>query len=303
VVRTIGYINICQYGDAYRTLSVLEKDYRPWNESVLAYLSRVQRTPEDHYQLMKTYLRGKSSESVEGLPPQVLREVARRKDFLNQQEALNNREDEIQRYPAVDEEIRNQKGKLKARMDLAKNRLAQLRVNLEKAKTDKTLIRYIDQWKGETRLESDVISGYKYLLALYEDGRMGVERLRIQADHHIDTEKEQLRTQAGKLVIAHFKSVESDLAKILDNNEFLRYEVFAGSGENIRYQVAGGNVGKKGGRVPASARPEKSLHWDFDGEYWQDEIGNYRSSLKDNCPTKGPAGPTKNGQARLGGGE
>ncbi len=304
VVRTIGYINICQYGDAYRTLSVLEKDYRPWSDSVLGYLSRVQRTPEDHYQLIKQYLRGKSSDSVEGIAPQVLREVARRKDFLNEQEALNNREDEIQRYPSVDEQIRNERNKLKSRMDLAKNRQAQIRVNLEKAKLDKTLTRYIDQWKGEGRLEADIISGYKYMIQLYDDGHAGLERLRIQADHHIDLEKEQLRAQAGKMVIAHFKSVEAELSKILDNNEFLRYEVFAGSGENIRYQVAGGQVGAKaGGRVPASARPEKSLHWDFDGEYWQDEIGNYRSSLRDNCPSKGPGGSTKNGQARLGGGE
>ena len=76
--------------------------------------------------------------------------------------------------------------------------------------------------------------------------------------------------------------LKTDLARILENNELLRYEVFAGSGENIRYQVAGGETSR---RIPASVLPKsKALHWDFDGEYWEDEIGHYRSTLKNNCP-------------------
>ena len=73
-----------------------------------------------------------------------------------------------------------------------------------------------------------------------------------------------------------------EIAQVLENNEFLRYEVFAGSGENIRFQVTGGTVNQ--GRVAASVAPPKSLKWDFEGEYWEDEIGSYRSTLKNNCP-------------------
>ena len=81
------------------------------------------------------------------------------------------------------------------------------------------------------------------------------------------------------------KKVEQKLASVLDNNELLRYEVFAGSGENIRYQAAGGETGSEK-RVARTVKPEsKALQWQFDGEYWEDEIGHYRSSLRDNCPT------------------
>src|SRR5690606_38382664 len=38
VVRTIGYLNICQYGDAYKTLTWMEKDYRDWYSRTDNYL-------------------------------------------------------------------------------------------------------------------------------------------------------------------------------------------------------------------------------------------------------------------------
>jgi hypothetical protein len=77
----------------------------------------------------------------------------------------------------------------------------------------------------------------------------------------------------------------------------LRYEIFSASGENIRFQVAGG---KKENRIPANVIPKsKSLHWNFDGEYWEDEIGHYRSSLTNNCPIS--IHGQKQQQANLGG--
>src|SRR6185369_17598870 len=72
-------------------------------------------------------------------------------------------------------------------------------------------------------------------------------------------------------------------SRVLENNEFLRYEVFSGSGENIRYQVSGGQVSGTN-RIPAHIKPTKMMNWNFDGEFWEDEIGSYRSSLQNNCP-------------------
>ena len=47
VVRTVGYLNICQYGDAYRTLSKLEADYRDWDSKLATYLSRRSARPAE----------------------------------------------------------------------------------------------------------------------------------------------------------------------------------------------------------------------------------------------------------------
>lgn len=286
VVRAIGYLNICQYGDAYRTLSVLEKDYRPWREQIRLYLARSMGA-EQNYQTLKTYLRGKSSEPVEGLPPQVLREIARRRDFLNQQQFLNDEEDERARLASVDQKIQGEKAKLKARVDRARARAAQLDVNLEKAKTDPKLAGNVEKWRNESRVEREIVAGYKYVLQTYEEGRLGAERLRAIGEKHVESDKAMLRSRAGQIIAGHLKSMDKMVEKIIDNNELLRYEVFSGSGENIRYQVAGGQVQEQGKRIPANVKPEKILHFDFDGEYWQDEIGNYRSSLEDNCPKSG----------------
>ncbi len=110
-----------------------------------------------------------------------------------------------------------------------------------------------------------------------------------------DRRSGDIKTKLEHTIANRITKIRTDLARYLDNNELLRYEVFAASGENIRYQVAGG---EKGNRVPATAIPKsKSLQWDFDGEYWEDEIGHYRSSLKNNCPDS-----SHREQASLGGG-
>ncbi len=90
-----------------------------------------------------------------------------------------------------------------------------------------------------------------------------------------------MRESAGRSLATNLKNIQKEISKVLENNEFLRYEVFAGSGENIRYQVAGGKGVK--GKVSANTAPPKTLNWDFEGEYWEDEIGSYRSTLKNNC--------------------
>ena len=33
-----------------------------------------------------------------------------------------------------------------------------------------------------------------------------------------------------------------------------------------------------------TGRGAKMMNWNFDGEFWEDEIGSYRSSLQNNCP-------------------
>src|SRR5690606_38632479 len=117
--RTIGYLNICQYGDAYKTLTWMEKDYRDWNEKTLAYL-KTKSEPLAIYNTVKTYIRGKSDQSVDGVPFQVWREMARRKDFLNLQSALNGKQDETKRYEGVNEKIKTEKASIRYHADQSK---------------------------------------------------------------------------------------------------------------------------------------------------------------------------------------
>lgn len=284
VVRTIGYLNICQYGDAYKTLSWMEKDYREWNEKTVAYLS-THSEPLAIYNTVKSYIRGKSDQGVEGVPFQVWREMARRKDFLNLQTALNDKQDETKRYEGVNEKIKTEKASIRYHAEQSKKQFDIWKSKVASVKTDKGQKKNLDQYNANMKLEKDRTVGYRFKLAILEQSRQGYLDFQKTSQVKLDKETVALSVDAGKLLLKRANQMKTEMARVLENNEFLRYEVFAGSGENIRYQVAGGEVSGQVNRIPASIKPTKMMNWNFDGEYWEDEIGSYRSSLQNNCPT------------------
>jgi hypothetical protein len=283
VVRTIGYLNICQYGDAYKTLSMMEDKYRPWNQQIDRYI-QTQKLAKNYYKTVTKYLRGDRKLAVDGLPYQVIREMARHKDFLNAQKSINFNFDEIDRYPSVVARINKERSKYLDRLNKAKKRLRRAMFNLKQAKVDKTLAPRMSTFRSQIAQENGIIEGYKYLVGMMDDSKRRYRRVRAAAEGRLDKRQYNLRERAGKALYAHLSDMNTSINRFLTNNEFLRYEVFAGSGQNIRYQVAGGNTSGKAKRIPASVKPKKSLDWSFSGEYWEDEIGSYRSSLKNNCP-------------------
>lgn len=289
VIRTIGYLNICQYGDAYRSLTTLEQMYRPWLNSMQSYMI----DKKDYYETVKQYLKSTSASDVDGLPHQVIREMARQKDFLNHQKAINNREDEMARFSQIEAAIIKDKADVVASIIKGKARIADLRSKIRVSKKTKNFA-VLNQQLAEYRNLEGWMDFYRLKLSVHLDSRKAYAELRATGERAVARAKSELRDQVQTILGRHLVKLTNQLKQILDNNELLRYEVFSGSGENIRYQVAGGAVG----RVPANVKPEsKELQWDFDGEYWADEIGHYRSSLVNNCPeAKG------NDQAKLVGG-
>lgn len=290
-VRTIGYLNICQYGDAYRTLTELEKEYRDFNQKTSQYLS-TKAEPASIYASVKTYIKGKSTDAVDGVPYQVWREMARRKDFLNLQVALNDKGDEGHRYDGVNEKIKTEKASIRAHAETAKKHFDEWRAKLASIKADKQLERNRHDWDLGLRRERDNVIGYRFQLTVLELSREGYLEYRGQAQTKLVDETNGLQTKAGSTLLTHARAMNQDMTRVLENNEFLRYEVFSGSGENIRYEVAGGKLGNAN-RVPASIKPTKMMNWNFDGEFWEDEIGSYRSSLQNNCPTVNPSAQAK----------
>ncbi|MGZ3721803.1 MAG: hypothetical protein ACXVA9_02655 [Bdellovibrionales bacterium] len=282
VVRTIGYLNICQYGDAYKSLSFIEKDYRDWYGKTSHYLE-TKTDPMSVYNSVKSYIRGKSTDEVDGVPYQVWREVAHRKDFLNMQTALNDKIDESKRYDGVITKLTEEKASIRWHEEQTKKRFDTLRTNIAKAKVDPVLAKSVDQMKASMKLERDYTIAYRYQLSLLEQSRQGFGGFQTSSQGRIDHESAALAAKTGELLLTHTKHMQKEMSRVLENNEFLRYEVFSGSGENIRYQVAGGQV-SGANRIPAHIKPTKMMNWNFDGEFWEDEIGSYRSSLQNNCP-------------------
>lgn len=282
VVRTIGYLNICQYGDAYKSLSFLEKDYRTWSERLNEYL-KTKTGPQDVYNTVKNYVRGKSTDNVDGVPFQVWRELARRKDFLNQQTALNDKQDEVRRYEGVNEKIKAEKAGIRAQAEQAKKRFDHYLAQIKKNQGDRSQIAKVDVWKTNLKDEKEATMGYRYKLMILEQSRAGYLDFQAKSQSVVDSETQILTARTAEMLQKRAEGMKEEMRLVLDNNEFLRYEVFAGSGENIRYQVSGGEV-TGANRIPASIKPTKMMNWSFDGEFWEDEIGSYRSGLHNSCP-------------------
>lgn len=282
VVRTIGYLNICQYGDAYKTLTWLEKDYRDWKDKTSEYLDK-KPSASAMYNTVKTYIRGKSDQGIEGVPYQVWREIARRKDFLNVQTALNDKQDETKRYEGVNEKIKSEKASIRYHAEQSKKQFDIWKSKIAATHNDRSQLKNLDQYNNNLKLEKDRTIGYRFKLAILEQSRQGYLDFQKKSQAKLDQETGSLSIAAGELLLKRANQMRSEMSRVLDNNEFLRYEVFAGSGENIRYQVAGGEVSGQVNRIPASIKPTKMMNWSFDGEFWEDEIGSYRSSLQNNC--------------------
>jgi hypothetical protein len=133
------------------------------------------------------------------------------------------------------------------------------------------------------KAEKDQTMGYRYQLMILEQSRAGYLDFQAKSQANVDAETVALTQRTADMLQKRALAMQEEMRMVLDNNEFLRYEVFSGSGENIRYQVAGGQVAGPN-RIPASIKPTKMMNWSFDGEFWEDEIGAYRSSLQNSCP-------------------
>ncbi len=297
VVRTIGYIDICQYGDAYRTLSRMELMHNNELIKVQNYMA-ASKEPLKYYSTVRNYIKAnKSDVDVDGLPAQVIREIARQRGFLNAQNALNDLEDETAQYGLVYNIIKADQVDNSVKLKRTRDRLAKTKFDLANIKKHPDQERFLNEWSALKRNDEQLVLTYVYLEGLYEKARLGYLTMKSIGIARIDKEKDKLKVEAGHQLALHLKDVKKRLEQISEGNEFLRYEIFAGSGENIRYQVAGGATGETK-RIPANIKPQKILNWEFDGEYWEDEIGSYRSALKNNCPNSNRSRAALEGAAK-----
>jgi hypothetical protein len=285
VIRTIGYLNLCQYGDAYRTLTALEKTYRPWQKKMDFY----QKVNPDFLTTVRKFLALKSaSAEIDGLPSQVVREMVRHRDYTALQKSLNRQLEEQAAYASLDKEVDKSLARSRWLVNNSRKRAEQLRQQISSIKKNPQLEQNRLQWKQELDNELVLLNSYFFQVDLFDEAKVSLQSYKFEVIAGAEKRLTKMRNRITTLLAQRLERMRSDLKVMLDNNELLRYEAFSGSGENIRYQVAGGEKGK---RVPAEIIPQsKSLQWDFAGEYWEDEIGNYRSSLKNNCPDTKTAG-------------
>jgi hypothetical protein len=274
VVRTVGYLNLCQYGDGMQVLKNLHNKYGPLYERLSSYKSTTKENIA-YYDTIKKWFRSPEQSEVDGLPRSFIIELGRHPSFMKIQSQINNFEDELEGFnKATLNIIAREKALIKKQTEV-KDEVAKL----EKRKRDGKVNGA--QMNMDLSYQQKRLVAYKMQYQLTSRARTLIKELREKAVARIDKEKVGLREKAGKALKERFSTILADLKKTLDQNDVLNYELYSGAGEHLRYQMAGGDTKDKDARKPAN---EKQVSWKFKGEIWEDEVGHFRSSLENVCP-------------------
>ena len=274
IVRAIGYLNLCQFGDAVSVVSDLHRRYSKQYEQILSF-KNTQHANADYYNLVKELFNGQQSGDVKNLPRAFVIELARQPGFISVQKQINATEEEITGFNQVIGGLGTKATKLRANKEQTTKLLADLKTNKQNPLLAEQYERQILAFESE--------------IAVLAKGREKIERMRNLAQDRMNTEKVKLKVVASEILQKQFKTQLNMLTEVMEQKDVLAYDIYSGAGEHLRYQMAGGDTAE---RAPADAlTPEekKSYRWKFKGEVWEDEVGHYRSSLTNVCAKEGIA--------------
>lgn len=277
VVRTVGYLNLCQFGDSMQVLSSLGRKYAPYYGR-LEKFHDAKKPTQQYYDLVRTWLKNTDLKEVEGIPRSFILELARHPSFVAQQKLINTYEDEITAFSDVTLKLVQREKDLLKKQNEANQELNKIRLALLEPQAP------VEKLKSDENILHKKLTSYKYQYGQVNKARTIVKEVREKSYARIDKEKGLVRAKAAEAIKSRYEKLTTDLKQILDQNEVLQYEVYAGAGEHIRYQASGGEVPNRDAASNAPARDkDKSVKWNFKGEIWEDEIGHFRSSLKNVC--------------------
>lgn len=287
VVRTIGYINLCQYGDAYRTVELFDRIHKGWTTKIDEY-TKVNKSGKKYYETVRAHIKNPAQNIVDGLPMQVVREMARHRDFLNNQTSVNELVDEVDQWSFVETFFTKDFSRINGKIALLKKEIALNQKKLEADKKTKGAAQQLNPMEiAEIKSQLSAMElrqkNLEFRLEVIKQAQSNFKSLKKSGVAQVVAKKDQMRNLAEKALVKRLKLIKEELDEIASNNELLKLEVFSGSGENIRFQAAGGQKGDL--QKPKHVKDNsKNMNWEFDGEIWEDEIGNFRSSLENNCP-------------------
>lgn len=277
LVRTVGYLNLCQYGDSLAVLKDFKRKYSYTKARVENFIKS--KKSEDYYETVKTLLKSPELKEVEGLPRSLIIEMARQPRFIEAQKGINDLEDESAEFLAVSKRLIEQEKKTLKVIEGIKEKIANLKRKSEQLKNADAKAKMETELSWQNKLRNS----YELQYDILKTSRVSLKRVREESLARLNKVKLELRGLASSVLEGRLKSVQAELSEHLKQSELLEYEIFNGAGEHLRFQMAGGEVDDK---VKEALVPEKSqsMKWGFKGEIWEDEVGHYRSSLKSVCP-------------------
>lgn len=275
-VRTVGYLNLCQYGDGIQVLTEMKKKYGTLKARLQTYQNANDKNVTNYYETTKAWLKNSDRKEVDGLPRAFIVELARHPSFTVPQTEINSYEDEIARFNKVTLTLLAREKSVMKKAGEAGREISEYRKKLIDNKKDESL-------KEKLTVAEKRQMSFKIQQFIAQKSRTSIKKLREMGVARMEKEKGELRAEAGLALKNRMAQLAGSLYRVLEQNEVLAYELYSGAGEHIRYQMAGGSITEKE-RPELKVESGKSLNWKFQGEIWEDEVGHYRSSLKNVCP-------------------
>ncbi len=280
IVRTVGYLQLCQFGDAKSVLQSFLAKYKYAQKQLENY----SKQNPNHLDVVRDFLKAGTPKTFAGLPRSLLVEIARDPKFIELQKKVN----EIEEDAANLEKLPSMLNELDQKFHQAQLKYTQLLQELEghlkasnnAAKRDSLLAQKKD---FERNINKNIL-----LRKIVLEAKEGLVSEVAYFNPIWTDKKTKLKSFQNNILQISYQNLAKDLEHWLDQSELLFYEIHNGAGEHLRYQMASNS--KANSRTPASEKlkqikkEDKDQLWSFDGEIWEDEVGHYRSSLKNVCP-------------------
>lgn len=265
LIRTVGYLNLCQYADALKAVQELQRKYKPILEAVTKYNKKA--NADSDYDLIRQFAKNPAVRDVNGIARPFLFAWAQDSGFERHQERINQIEDELTAFQNLSLKIVKRERELTQKVVDLNQKLGSAG-----AKTDAKLL---------ASYEAELAS-VKFEQRMMQDARKSLQNIRGDYLAEMDGLKSQRRSLAARSLSQKRTSMVKSLRHLIDQSDVLLYEIYSGAGDQLRYAAAGGKVEEKSSEKLKGLKDD-AVKWKFKGEIWEDELGHFRSSLTNVC--------------------
>lgn len=266
LIRSIGYLNLCQYADALQVVQDLQRKYKPIMAGVEAY-NRSANTKND-FETILEFAKNPAAPMTRGMARPFMFAWAKDPGFERHQSRINQVEDEIELFKNLNLEV------VKNERDLAAE-AQNLAGKIAAGPSKKDPEGIVDRWKSD-------LARVKTEHQLIQQARKSMQGIRAAYFADMEKIKDERKKMAAASLSEKRKAMTANLKHVLDQAEVLLYEIYSGAGDHMRFEAAGGKVEKRN-TAALKGTKESDVHWKFKGEIWEDELGHFRSNLNNVC--------------------
>lgn len=266
LIRTVGYLNLCQYADALQVVQDLQRKYKPILDGLEKYQKATSAAAD--YDTIREFAKNPAVNEVKGLARPFLFAWTQDVEFQRHQVRINQFEDELAAFRDLSLQVVKKERETSQKIVKASDAVSSAVASKADAEKVAALKEKLERVKTEARL--------------LQLARKSLAQIRPDITAKIEALKDERKALALKSLTEKRRQLHGQLKGIIDQAEVLLYEIYNGAGDHLRFQAAGGEIEA---RRTAALTPKKdeAVNWKFKGEIWEDELGHFRSSLSNVC--------------------